>query len=80
MKATFTLMVLSTGNQPESEEMENAPCFMGKKPIHNIGVTVWCAMSDQGIIGPNFNKNQEGETKKITGQFEMSWLLFEEKV
>ena len=40
MKATFTLMVLSTGNQTEREEMRNPPGFVSQKPIHRISVTV----------------------------------------
>ena len=38
-------------------------------PLHSPKVTVWCALSAQGIIGPIFFEDGDGETVTVTSEF-----------
>ena len=39
-----------------------------EKPLHPRKVTVWCAFSANGIIGPYFFKNKAGNSVTVTGE------------
>jgi hypothetical protein len=36
------------------------PCALHKHLLHSVKVTVWCAVSSGGIIGPCFFEDEEG--------------------
>lgn len=48
------------GTQPPLEVVE--------RPLHSAKVTVWCALSSQGIIGPYFLEDEDGHTVTINQQ------------
>lgn len=48
------------GQHPPQEVLE--------APLHSPKVTVWCALSAQGIIGPIFLENAAGETVTVNSQ------------
>ncbi len=41
------------------------PDVMTEKPVHPAYVTVWLAISRQGIIGPYFFENSEGKRETV---------------
>ena len=44
---------------------ENNPCDLHQRPLHSPLVTVWCAVSRLGVVGPYFFK-EGGETVTVT--------------
>ncbi|PSN51234.1 hypothetical protein C0J52_10549 [Blattella germanica] len=50
---------------PDICDCEN-PREVHQRPLHSPKVTVWCAISVNGIIGPYFFQNDEGLTVTVT--------------
>lgn len=44
------------------------PRQMHQEPLHSTKVTVWCAMSSSGIVGPYFFEDARGNAVTITSQ------------
>lgn len=44
------------------------PRQLHQQPLHSSKVTVWCAMSSLGIIGPFFFENEHGETVTVNAE------------
>jgi transposase len=42
------------------------PLQLHQKPLHSPKVTVWCALSSSGIIGPYFFQDDRGNTTTVT--------------
>jgi hypothetical protein len=42
------------------------PDVIIQKPLHSTRVTIWCAISAHGILGPYFNEDQEGNALTVT--------------
>ena len=42
------------------------PTFVTQRPLHSPKVTVWCALSSKGIIGPFLFENDAGDTVTVT--------------
>ena len=47
---------------------ENNPHELHQRPLHSPKVTVWCAVSAMGIIGPFFFEDAQGRTTTVTSQ------------
>ena len=47
---------------------EENPCLLHEKPLHAQKVTVWCAMSARGIIGPYFYENEAGSAVTVNAE------------
>ena len=45
---------------------DDKPCFVSERPLHSPKVTVWCALSSEGVIGPYFFENEAGDTVTVT--------------
>ena len=43
----------------------NKPNMYLEKPLYSKHVTVWAALSSQGIIGPFFYEDENGETATV---------------
>lgn len=43
------------------------PRLKHQQPLHSPKVTVWCALSSRGIIGPYFFENRQGQAITVTG-------------
>lgn len=41
------------------------PKLKHQRPLHSLKVTVWAAMSAEGIIGPHFFENERGQTVTV---------------
>lgn len=44
------------------------PRLVHEKPLHSDRVTVWCATTPHGIIGPYFYENENGETVTVNAE------------
>ena len=42
------------------------PAQLHQRPLHSNKVTVWCAMSSYGVIGPYFFENDDGLATTVT--------------
>lgn len=47
---------------------EENPRLLHEKPLHAQKVTVWCAISASGIIGPYFYEDEAGNTVTVSSQ------------
>jgi len=47
---------------------ERNPCNLHEKPLHSEKVTVWCAVSSRGIIGPYFFENERGNAVTVNAE------------
>lgn len=45
---------------------EGNPTQLHQRPLHSKKVTVWCAMSSYGLIGPYFFENEDGVATTVT--------------
>lgn len=54
------------------------PHQIHQQPLHSAKVTVWCAMSSSGIIGPYFFENERGQSVTVNAErySEMLRLFF----
>ena len=52
------------------------PSEIHERPLHSARVTVWCAVSSQGIIGPYFFENQQGTATTVTADAYVQMLQF----
>jgi len=50
------------------------PRELHQKPLHSPKVTVWCAVSKFGIIGPYFFEDERGQTVTVTSERYVSML------
>lgn len=39
-----------------------------EKPMHPLRVTVWCGFSANGVLGPHFFENENGEAETVNGE------------
>ncbi|PNF16159.1 hypothetical protein B7P43_G01121 [Cryptotermes secundus] len=46
-----------------------------QKPLHSTRVTLWCAVSAHGILGPYFIEDEEGNALTATQERYRSWVL-----
>ena len=53
---------------------ERPPEEVLEAPLHSPKVTVWCALSAQGIIGPFFFENGAGETVTVNSRRYLTML------
>lgn len=44
------------------------PAELHQRPLHSPKVTVWCAVSGRGVIGPYFFEDENGSTVTVTSQ------------
>lgn len=44
------------------------PKIVSERPLHSSRVTVWCAVSEKGIIGPYFFESDEGSAVTVNAQ------------
>ena len=44
---------------------EEKPDFVAEAPLHSAKLTVWCAMSSSGVIGPYFFEDGGGDTQTV---------------
>lgn len=44
------------------------PREINEKPMHPLRVTVWCGFSANGVIGPYFFENENGEAETVNGE------------
>jgi len=51
-----------------------SPQALHEKPLHSPKVTVWCAMSASGIIGPYFFENEAGNAVTVNADRYMEML------
>jgi hypothetical protein len=42
------------------------PDVIIQKPLHSTHVTIWCAVSAHGILGPYFIEDEEGDALTVT--------------
>ena len=42
------------------------PDICEQRPLHSVKITVWCAVSYNGIIGPYFLENDKVEAATVT--------------
>jgi hypothetical protein len=42
------------------------PDVIVQKPLHSTRVTIWCAVSAHGILGPYFIEDEEGNALSVT--------------
>ena len=47
----------------------NNPHDLHQHPLHSAKVTVWCAVSSHGIIGPYCSENAEGRTVNVSAEW-----------
>lgn len=47
---------------------DNNPRNLHEKPLHSQKVTVWCAMSSQGVVGPYFFESENGSTLTVNSE------------
>lgn len=47
---------------------DNNPKELHERPLHSSKVTVWCAISSHGIIGPYFFENEDGIATTVTSE------------
>ena len=46
----------------------NNPHELHQRPLHSAKVTVWCAISSHGVIGPYFFENSDGSTVTVNAE------------
>ena len=44
------------------------PDVVAEAPLHSAKITVWCAMSSRGVIGPYFFEDGGGDTQTVNAQ------------
>ena len=49
------------------------PGELHEKPLHSPKVTVWCAISSSGIIGPYFFQDDRGNTTTVNTDRYTQW-------
>jgi hypothetical protein len=44
------------------------PRQLHERPLHSQKVTVWCAVSTRGVIGPYFSEDERGNETTVTSE------------